>query len=151
MGAHIGKDVLVEFAIAPETATVGTLTWLTLGMMRGKSMKTSWETADTTADDSPDFMKTSLATFKTAEFSGDGVAYDDDVYNQEAMEALVASPGAGTGNQPKAWFRITYPSGKKYTGPFLVTEWSNDSPHDGEATWSITATGNGAVVFTPAP
>lgn len=150
MGAHIGKAVLVEFAVAPETADPGTLTWLTLGMMRGKSMKTNWDTADTTADSSPDATKTSIATFKMHEFSGDGVAYDEDTHHQEVMESLVAAPGAGTNYRPGAWFRITYPSGKKYTGPFTVTEWTNDSPYEGEATWSIAATSNGAVVFTPA-
>lgn len=151
MGAHIGKDVVVEFAIASEDAVVSGLTWIALGMMRGKSLKTSWDSADTTADDSPDQTKTQLTTFKNVEFSGDGVSYDDAVYNQELLEQHVVSPGAETQNAPKAFFRLTYPSGKKYTGPFLVTEWSNDSPHSDAATWSITASSNGAVVFTPAP
>lgn len=151
MGSHVGRDVQVEFAIAAETATEGTVTWKTLGMMRGKSINTSWDTADTTADSSPDFTKTSLVTFKNVEFSGDGVSYDDAVHNQEELEAHVVSPGAGTANQPKVWFRLTYPSGKKYVGPFIVTEWSNDSPYSDTATWSITATSNGEVVLTPAP
>lgn len=151
MGAHVGRDVQVEFAIAAEDAEVGGLTWKTLGMMRGKSISTSWDTADTTADSSPDFTKTALVTFKNVEFSGDGVSYDDAVHNQEELEAHVVSPDAGTGNQPKAWFRLTYPSGKKYTGPFIVSEWSNDSPYSDTATWSISAQSNGDVVFTPAP
>jgi hypothetical protein len=68
MTAHVGRDVLIEFAIADENASEASLTWLNLGMMRGKSIKTSWDTADTTADDSPDFTKTSLVTFKNVEF-----------------------------------------------------------------------------------
>lgn len=151
MVAHVGRDVLVEFAIADENASIGSLTYLNLGMMRGKSIKTSWDTADTTADDSPDFQKTSLVTFKNCEFSGDGVSYDDAVYNQETLEAHVVSPGSATANQPKVWFKLTYPSGKIYEGPFIVSEWSNDSPHSAEATWSITAMSNGEVVLTPAP
>lgn len=150
MVAHVGRDVLVNFAIADENAVVGSLTWINLGMMRGKSIKTSWDTADTTADDSPDFTKTSLVTFKNVEFSGDGVSYDDAVYNQEQLEAHVVSPGSATANQPKVWFQLIYPSGKKYEGPFIVSEWSNDSPHAAEATWSISASSNGAVVLTPA-
>lgn len=151
MGAHVGRDVKVEFAIAAEDASPGGLTWLTLGMMRGKSIKTGWDTADTTADSSPDYTKTSLVTFKNVEFSGDGVSYDDDVHNQEALEAHVVSPGVGTAHQPKVWFRLTYPSGKKYTGPFIVSEWSNDSPYSDAGTWSISAASNGDVAFTPAP
>lgn len=150
MVAHVGRDVLVDFAIADEDANPDLLTFINLGMMRGKSIKTSWDTADTTADDSPDFTKTSLVTFKNVEFSGDGVSYDDAVYNQEALEAHVVSPGSATANQPKVWFRLTYPSGKKYTGPFIVSEWSNDSPYADAATWSITASSNGNVVLTPA-
>jgi TP901-1 family phage major tail protein len=150
MTAHVGRDVLIEFAIADENASEASLTWLNLGMMRGKSIKTSWDTADTTADDSPDFTKTSLVTFKNVEFSGDGVSYDDAVYNQETLEAHVVSPGSATANQPKVWFKLTYPSGKFYSGPFIVSEWSNDSPYSETATWSISASSNGAVNLTPA-
>jgi hypothetical protein len=42
-------------------------------MMRAKGISTSWDTADTTADQSPGFTRTSLVTFKSVEFSGDGV------------------------------------------------------------------------------
>lgn len=151
MGSHVGRDVVVEFAVGDEDQTEASLTWYVLGMMRGKSIKTSWDTVDTTADKSPAFTKTSLVTFKAVEISGDGVAYDDDVHNQQRMEQLVVDPAATEGSQPKAWFRITYPSGKKYVGPFLVNEWANDSPHAGEATWSMNAMSNGQVTFTPAP
>ena len=71
MTAFTGRDTLIEFAIAKEDASVGSLTWQTLGMMRKKSMKTSWETVDTTADKSPAFTKTTLVTFKAVEFSGE--------------------------------------------------------------------------------
>jgi predicted secreted protein len=148
MSAYTGRDVLVEFAIKDEVTTPATGDWKNLGMMRGKSLKSAWDTVDTTADDSPAFTKQSLVTFKSVEFSGDGVSYDDDVYNQELLEAHVVSPGAATGNQPKVWFRLTYPGGKKYTGPFIVSEWSNDSPYSDAATWSITASSNGDVALT---
>ena len=150
MTAHVGRDVLVEFSIADENAVEASLVWSNLGMMRGKSIKTGWDTADTTADDSPGFTKTSLVTFKNVEFSGDGVSYDDAVYNQETLEAHVVSPGSATANQPKVWFKLTYPSGKTYSGPFIVSEWSNDSPYSDAATWSISAASNGDVVLTPA-
>lgn len=146
MSAHVGRDVLVEFAIADENALEGSLTWLTLGMVRGKAINTTWDTADSTADKSADFTKTALVTFKNVEFSADGVSYDDEVFNQETLEAHVVSP-SGAGAQPKAWFRLTYPSGKKYTGPFIVTSWGNESPYDNVTTWSIAAMSNGEVVL----
>ncbi len=152
MGAYVGRDVKVEFALKAETLPKPAAgDYKVLGMMRAKSINTTWDTVDTTGDKSPDFTKTSLVTFKNVEFSGDGVSYDDDVHNQEALEAHVVSPPAETGNQPKVWLKITYPSGKFYEGPFIVSSWSNDSPYANEATWSMSATSNGAVVLTPAP
>ncbi|MBB3193936.1 phage tail tube protein [Roseateles terrae] len=148
MGAYTGRDVVVNFAIADENAVPSGLTYKRLGMMRGKGMKASWDTVDTTADQSPSFTKTNLVTFKSAEFSGDGVTYTDAVFNQKELKAHVISPGAATANQPKVWFQIIYPDGSKYEGPFIVTEWSDDSPYSDAATWSISAMSNGAVNFT---
>ncbi|RYH58037.1 MAG: hypothetical protein EON54_11670 [Alcaligenaceae bacterium] len=48
MGAFVGRDVAIEFAIALEDADPAVLAFKPLGMMRGKSMKTSWDTVDTT-------------------------------------------------------------------------------------------------------
>lgn len=149
MTAFVGRDVLLEFAIAKEDAVLGALTFQTLGMMRQKSMKTSWDTVDTTADNSPAFTKTSLVTFKSVEFSGDGVSYTDAAYNQQTFKAQVINPGAATDNQPKVWIRMTGPDGV-YVGPFIVSEWSDDRAYANEATWSISASSNGAVTFTPA-
>jgi len=149
MGAHTGRDVQVEYAIADENANRAGLIYKVLGMVRGKGLSNKWDDVDTTADKSPAYTKTVLVTFKAVELSLDGVAYDDDVYNQEEVEGLVASPPSATNYQPKVWFRLTYPSGKVYEGPYLVTEWSNDDPYDGAATWKLSAKSNGDVVFTP--
>lgn len=149
MTAFVGRDVVLDFAIAKEDASIGSLSWQLLGMMRGKSMKTSWDTVDTTADNSPAFTKTSLVTFKQIEFSGDGVSYTDAAFNQATFKAQVINPGAGTDNQPKCWFRLTGPDGV-YTGPFIVTEWSDERGYADPATFSLTAMSNGAVTFTPA-
>lgn len=144
MTANVGRDVLVEFSIADEDAVVGGLTWSTLGMMRGKDVKCSWDTADTTADKNPSFTKSQLVTFKNAEFSGNGVTYSDALHNQKTMKSLVYGIV-----QPKAWFRITYPDGSYVRGPFIVTEWNDSNPHAEASTWSIKAMSNGSVTFTP--
>lgn len=151
MTAFVGRDVAVKFAIGAEDAAPASGDFKVLGMMRGKTMSTNWDTVDTTADKSPDFTKTSLVTFKSMEFSGDGVTYTDEIYNQQLFKAHVISPGVATSNQPKVWFEITYPDGSSYKGPFIVTQWEDDSPYADAATWSMSAASNGAVVFTPAP
>jgi predicted secreted protein len=148
MTAFTGRDVSVEFAIGLESADPTGLTFKDFGMMRTKAFNVSWDTADTTADKSPDYTRTSLVTFKNIEFSGDGVSYTDAVHNQAELEAHVYSPGSETNNQPKVWFRITFPD-CVFTGPFIVSEWSKDAAYDDAVTWSMTANSNGAVTRTP--
>ncbi len=150
MTTSTGRDTIIKFAIADENADPAGLTFKRLGMMRGKGMKVSWDTVDTTADQSPDFTKTNLVTFKSAEFSGDGVAYDDEIYNQTEFKAHAISPGAATGYQPKVWLQQIDPNGDMYQGPFIITEWSDDRPYSDTATWSTTASSNGAVRFIQA-
>lgn len=149
MSAFTGRDVAVEFAIGVETANPASLTFKNLGMMRTKSFSVSWETVDTTADDSPEFTKTSLVSFKAVEFSGDGVSYDDEQYNQAEMEAHVHNPGSATQNQPKVWLRLTFPDAV-FVGPFIASEWSRDASYNDAVTWSMTAMSNGAVTRTAA-
>lgn len=149
MTAFVGRDVTVEFAIALETAAVGGLSWQALGMLRGKKMSTKWDTVDTTADKSPSFTKQNLVSFKSVEFSGDGVSYTDALHNQSTFKSNVINPPAGVAYQPKCWLRLTGPDGT-YVGPFIVTQWEDDRPHADAATWSISAMSNGNVTFTPA-
>lgn len=148
MTAFTGRDVTVEFAIALENADPSGLVFKDFGMMRTKDFNVKWDTADTTADKSPDYTRTSLVTFKSIELSGDGVSYTDAVYNQAELEAHVFSPSAATNSQPKVWFRITFPD-VVFTGPFIVSEWSKGAPFDDAVTWSMTAASNGAVARTP--
>lgn len=146
----VGRDVIVNFAIGLEGDNPAGLTFKRLGMMRGKTMKTSWDTVDTTADMSPSFTKTNLVTFKMVEFSGDGVSYGEAVANQKEFKAHVINPGTATGNQPKVWLQMIDPDGDQYQGPFIVNEWADERPYADAATWSISAMSNGAVVYTPA-
>lgn len=147
MSAHDGKYCAVSFSIAPETATVGTLVWKVLGMMKTKSLKGTWDTADSTADSTPDSSKTAIATRLSASFSGDGVSYDDDVYNQRALKGQFFNPAIATQGQPKAWFKLEYESGESFIGSYLMTSWSDDSPEADVQTWSIEATANGKVTY----
>jgi predicted secreted protein len=149
MGASTGRDVVIEFAIADEKAIYANLTFKELGMMRGKSIKLSWDTVDTTADKSPEFTKTSLVTFKSAEFSGDGVSYGEAAHNQKELKAHVYNGASAMGFQPKAWIRQTEPDGSVTYGPFIFTEWSSDAPYGDAVTWSTSATSNGAIVYLP--
>lgn len=149
MTQFVGRDVAVEFAIADETASVGSLSWLTLGGMRQKSMDATWDDVDSTDDASPQFTKQYLTTFKSLEFTGDGTSRTDALYNQQTLKAHVVNPGSSTGNQPKVWLRMTGPDGV-WLGPFTITKWTDGRSYADVATWSISGKSNGAVTFTPA-
>lgn len=151
MSKYTGRDVIVNFAIGNESDAPGGLTFKRLGMMRGKDIKATWDTTDATADQSEAFTKENLVTFKSMEFSGDGVARTEAIYNQAELKAHVINPGAGTGNQPKVWLQIIeLDNGSTYAttqGPFIVNEWSSSAPHSDVVTWSITAMSNGACTY----
>lgn len=147
MSAYDGKACAVSFSLTPEGTTP--TAWTTLGMMRTKSMAGTWDTADTTADSTADSAKTVIATRRSFSFSGDGVSYDDAAYNQKVLKNHFFNPGVATQNQPKAWFRLVYPSGEKFTGPFMITGWTDDAPEADAMTWSIEATSNGNTVYSP--
>ena len=147
MSAYDGKTAAVSFSIAASTATVGTLTWLTLGMMRTKSIKSTWDNADSTADSTPDSGKTAIATRLGHSFSGDGVSYDDAIHNQRALKNQFYNPSATTSGQPEAWFKIEYESGEVFTGYYLMNSWSDDSPEADVQTWSIEATCQGKLTY----
>lgn len=144
MSAYTGRDVGVEFAIGLETDSVGSLTFKNLGMMRTKEFNVEWTTTDTTADDSPDFTETKLVTFKNVTFTGDGVSYEDAIYNQAELEAHVFSPGVATNYQPKVWLRLTFPD-CTFTGPFIVSKWGKGASYNEAVTWSMESGSNGAI------
>lgn len=146
----VGRDVVLNFAVGLASVDPDTLTFKRLGMMRTKSMRTSWDTVNTTADLSPAFTKTNLVTFKMVEFSGDGVSYGDDIAHQKEFKAHVINPGSGTENQPMVWLEMIDPDGDSYRGPFIVNEWSDERPYADVCTWSTAAMSNGEVTYTPA-
>ena len=150
MVASVGRDVAVEFAIAKEDATIGSLSFQSLGMVRSKKgPSVKWADADTTADKSPQFTRTSLVTFKDITFGGDGVAYSDAVFNQKTLKAHVANPGSATDNQPKIWWRVTEQDGSQWVGPAIMLSWESEAPYDGAVTFSFDSKSNGAWTFTP--
>lgn len=131
----VGKQVLLEFALACGDVNPNTLSWLPLGACRNKSQSVSSDTVDATADDSSGSFRDTLTTFKTFELSADGVTKMDDgtTTNQYVLfQHYITDP------QPYVWFRLTGPI--KTTVAFCVmTESSEDAPYDDVMTYSITA------------
>lgn len=148
-GAFTGRSVAVFYAIACPNAQPAEEDYKELGMMRGKTVSVEWETADTTADKSANYTKESVVTYKSVTFSGDGVSRTEEIYNQKDLKRHAITPDATTGNQPYVWLKLV---GQDVTeGPFLITSFSEEAPHDDVVTWSLEATSAGAVTITDVP
>lgn len=145
MSKDTGRNVLIKVAIGKPSDDPAGLTFVRVGAMRGKSIEFNWETADATADDSDDYTKEALVTFKDVKISGDGVYNDDDATNQEMLEDHILTPGPATNGQPYAWVQWVYPNGKTFQGPFLFTSWKIDAPYSDVMTFSVEASSAGAV------
>lgn len=143
-GAFTGRDVVVYYAISCPEVQPSSGDYTRLGMMRGKTTGAEWETADATADMSAAFTQENLVTYKNISFSGDGVTRKEDVYAQNALKRHVYNPPAETSNQPYVWLKIISPNDIT-EGPFMVTLWQDEAPHDDVATWSIEASSAGSV------
>lgn len=143
-GAFTGRDVVVYYAPGCPEVKPAASAYLRLGMMRGKTVNAEWETADATGDMSAAYTQENLVTYKNVAFSGDGVTRKEDVYAQNILKRHVYNPPAETSNQPYVWFKIISPNDIT-EGPFLVTQWGDEAPHDDVATWSIEASSAGQV------
>lgn len=131
----VGKDVLLEFALACGDVEPGTLSWMKLGAGRNKSINISSDTVDATADDSSGSFRDTLTTFKTFELSVDGVTRRDDGTSTNQYVLLnhyITDP------QPYVWFRLTGPI-KTVVAFCVLTEFSEEAPYDDVMTYSITA------------
>lgn len=143
-GAFAGRQTIVYFAIGCPDAQPTSTEYKRLGMMRSKTISMEWETADATADMSADFTTEQLTTYKSVSFSGDGITRREDMYNQNELKRHVYNPGPETDSQPYVWLKIISPNDIT-EGPFTVSSWSDENPHDDVATWSIEAASAGGV------
>lgn len=88
-GAFTGRDVVVFYAIACPENKPSPMDYGRLGMMRGKSSATEWETVDATGDMSPQNTQESLVSYKNVTFSGDGVSRKESLYGQKELKRHV--------------------------------------------------------------
>lgn len=143
--SYVGRDVSLEYALAcgdvdPRSPD---FVWTRFGAMRTKEFSLTWDTADTTADDSVGSLRGNLATFKSLEISGDGVARlsTNNASGQSAFTSLskhVFNPGEDYSDQPVAWIRMTFKD-LTFIAYMLITDLSRSAPYDDVVTFSFTA------------
>ncbi|MNQ15157.1 Phage major tail protein 2 [compost metagenome] len=132
---YVGREVVVEFALACGDIDPGTLSFLPIGALRGKEVNLEMDTVDATADDSVGSFRENLVTYKTFSFSGDGVAKRADgvLSNQTALyKHTFEDP------QPVAWFRFTFPD-VTITSFMIISTFSRSATYDDVVTFSLEA------------
>lgn len=136
---YVGRDVVLEYAIAEGDAVPLEAAWKRFGSLRTKEFGLEWETTDGTADDSVGALRENLATFQTLSISGDGVckASGAGAANLIELTKHVANPTA-TDGQPVAWIRMTFPD-LTFTAFMIITNMSRSAPYDDVVTFSLEA------------
>lgn len=131
MAKIAGVDVLVKIE---DPTTPGT--FITLGGQSGATLNRSTNTIDATSKDANGWAE-NLAGVNS--------------WGVECEGFIVASDAAYTALED-AWegrslvtVQVLMPSGKKYTGDAIITDFPNEFPQDGAATYSLTLTGTGAL------
>ena len=112
-----------------------------IGGQRGATLNRSGEAIDATTKDSAGW-KENLAGLKEWSVDCDGLLVVDDTAYDALETAFMASEAVT--------IEIAMPSGKKYSGSALVTDFPIEAPYDDSVTYSVSFIGTGALIVTPA-
>ena len=108
---------------------------------RNATLNRSAETIDVTTKDSEGW-KENEASFKEWGVDSDGLMIENDT----AFEALETA----FENGEAVALEIALPSGKKYSGNAIITDFPLEAPYDDEMTYSVSFVGTGALTITAA-
>lgn len=142
--AYTGRDRLLSFSVCKPgdgdepLATVAARTFLHVGGTRGKTKNASWDTADSTSSDSPQFNKEYLVTFKENTLSIDGIYILDAAGNLDALEDAIVFPDAtNQESQPFMWLKFEHPQQVTRYLFGIATSFERGEAYDGAATYSL--------------
>ena len=133
MSKIAGVDVLLYV----ETGTPGTYT--VLGGQSGATLNRSTNVMDTTSKDANGWAE-NVAGINSWSLECDGFIAASDT----ALDSLETAWEDRTGVKAQ----ILMPSGKKYTGNCIISDFPMEFPQDGAATFKISLTGTGALAVT---
>lgn len=130
--ATVGKD----FLLSVNTGTVAVPVWTLVGGQRSASLSRTADEIDV-SDKTTQGWKSAKAGLRSWSIDLDGTV----ILSDTGLAALEQAFMTGV----EINVRLLYPDGSEQTGWGSVTEFSIESPHDGEATVSGTISGNGAL------
>lgn len=159
LDGYAGRLVMLEYMLAcgDVDPTNENVVWLPIGPMTTKSFNLSWETSDTTTDQTIGNLMSNIATWQTLEISGSGIATPEDGTrsNLTALTKHIANPGEDFSGQPVMWLRMTFPD-VTFIAYMIATTISRDAPSGEPVTYEFSATATGSdfgliVLDTPDP
>lgn len=130
--ASVGKDFLLHV----NTGTVGAPVWSLVGGQRSASLSRSADEIDVSCKTN-DGWKATKAGLRTWSIDLDGLVLLADT----GLAALEQAFMTGV----EIHIQLLYPDGSYQTGWGSLTDFSMETPHDGEATIKGTISGNGAI------
>ena len=131
MAKVAGVDVLVKLE---DTSTPGT--FVTLGGQSGATLNRSTNTIDATSKDANGWAE-NLAGVNSWSIDCEGFIVASDAAYSDLEDAW--------DGRTSVKVQVLMPSGKKYTGTAIITDFPNEFPQDGAATFSLSLTGTGAL------
>ena len=105
MGATVGRNVPVLFAVGTASSDPESLEFVRIGKVRDRSTSTEWDTIDATADTSPGLTKQNLVGYKQSEFGFSYVVTGEQ--SQLDFEDIAES------NSPYCWLQYQFSGGYK--------------------------------------
>lgn len=110
-----------------------------LGGQRGATLNRSAETLDATSKDGAGWQE-NVQGLKSWGIDADGLLVESDAAYGILEEAFL--------NSEKVVAYIELPSGNRYEGDCIITDFPIEAPHDDLVTYSVSLTGTGALAKT---
>lgn len=125
----------IDFVVKVRTAT-GPDVYTTIAGQRGGTLNISTDAIDASAKDGSGWEE-KLVGLKSWSIDFDALHHETDTGLQKLETEIMA------GN--KVFVQFVTPSGKKFQGEAVITDYTIDAPHDDVATMSGTLEGTGAL------
>lgn len=111
-----------------------------LAGQKNATLNRSADSVDATSKDTAGFWKENLAGFKEFSIDADGAYVVDDAAYEALETAFINSESVDV--------YLEFPSGKKYSGNCIITDFSLEAPFDDLVSYNISLQGSGALTVT---
>ncbi|MCD4839730.1 phage major tail protein, TP901-1 family [Neobacillus sedimentimangrovi] len=128
-----GIDFIINVNIGTDQEPV----WTKVAGQRGCTLNRSAETLETTSKDSTSGFKEFEVSFKEWSIEADGLLVNGDTGFSALEDAFM--------NGEKVKVQMATPSGDKFEGMALITDFPIEAPYDDMATYSVTLQGSGLL------